>query len=66
MSRWKSGALGFLFWTAVALFFSTQRYLALGGDGVGAWGDSLRTSLPQWYCWGLLSPLVILADRWAN
>jgi two-component system, LytTR family, sensor kinase len=66
MSRWRSWGLGFLFWTAVALFFSTQRYLALGGGGTGAWGDSLRTSLPQWYCWGLLSPFVILGDRWAK
>lgn len=55
----------FLFWTAVALFFSTQRFFALGG-GWEALGDSLKRSLPQWYVWGLLSPLVFVADRWAK
>jgi two-component system, LytTR family, sensor kinase len=62
MSRWRTWGLGFLFWTAVALFFSTQRYLATGGG----WGASLRISVVQWYCWGLLSPFVIFGDRWAK
>lgn len=65
MHRWRTFGLGVLFWTAVALFFSTQRVIALGA-AAGAWEDSLRTSLSQWYCWGILSPLVVLADRWAK
>lgn len=57
--------LGFLFWTAVALFFSTQGYLGRGG-GWEALETSLRHSVPQWYLWGLLSPFVFRADRWAK
>jgi hypothetical protein len=56
---------GLLFWTGVALFFSTQRYFALGG-GEGALAASLRGSFPQWYAWGILSPFVLRADRWAK
>jgi signal transduction histidine kinase len=57
--------LGFLFWTAVGLFFSTQGYLGRGG-GPEALETALRHSLPQWYLWGLLSPFVIWADRRAK
>jgi signal transduction histidine kinase len=57
--------LGFLFWTAVALFFSTQGYLGQGG-GWEALEASLRRSVPQWYLWGLLSPFIFRADRWAK
>jgi signal transduction histidine kinase len=57
--------LGFLFWTAVGLFFSTQGYFGRGG-GREALEASLRHSLPQWYLWGFLSPFLIGADRWAK
>jgi signal transduction histidine kinase len=57
--------VGFLFWTAVALFFSTQGYLGRGG-GWEALETSLRRSVPQWYLWGLLSPFIFRADRWAK
>ena len=57
--------LGFLFWTAVALFFSTQGYLGRGG-GWEALESALRRSLPQWYLWGFLSPFIFRADRWAK
>ncbi|MGH9322896.1 MAG: sensor histidine kinase [Vicinamibacteria bacterium] len=57
--------LWFLLWTAVGLFFSTQGYFGRGG-GWEALEVSLRRSLPQWYLWGLLSPLVFRADRWAK
>ncbi|HJS74367.1 MAG TPA: histidine kinase, partial [Vicinamibacteria bacterium] len=57
--------LGFLLWTAIGLFFSTQGYLGRGG-GREALEASLRHSLPQWYLWGLLSPFVLWADRWAK
>lgn len=61
----RKALLGFLFWTAVALFFSTQGYLGQGG-GWEALETSLRRSVPQWYLWGLLSPLIFEADRWAK
>ncbi len=61
----RKALLGFLFWTAVALFFSTQGYLGRGG-GWEALESSLRRSLPQWYLWGLLCPFVLQGDRWAK
>lgn len=61
----KKALLGFLFWTAVGLFFSTQGYFARGG-GWEALESSLRRSLPQWYLWGLLSPFILGADGWAK
>jgi hypothetical protein len=61
----RKAVLGVLFWTAVALFFSTQGYFGRGG-GFQALETSLRRSLPQWYLWGLLSPFLFWADRWAK
>ncbi|HEY7699388.1 MAG TPA: hypothetical protein VIE88_13280, partial [Vicinamibacteria bacterium] len=61
----RKAGLGFLFWTAVALFFSTQGYFGRGG-GREALESSLRHSLPQWYLWGLLSPFLLRADHWAK
>jgi signal transduction histidine kinase len=61
----RKALLGFLFWTAVALFYSTQGYLGQGG-GWEALETSLRRSVPQWYLWGLLSPFIFAADRWAK
>jgi len=61
----RKAVLGFLFWTAVALFFSTQGYLGRGG-GWEALETSLRRSFPQWYLWGFLSPFLFRADRWAK
>lgn len=58
-------AWGLAFWSAVTVFFSTQRYFAEGGGAVG-FLESLRRSAPQWYVWGLLSPFVFLTDRWAR
>jgi two-component system LytT family sensor kinase len=49
----------------VALFFSTQRWVASGG-GWEAFQDALRRSLPQWYVWAVLSPFVFRADSWAK
>jgi signal transduction histidine kinase len=61
----RKALLGFLSWTAVALFFSTQGYLGRGG-GWEALETALRRSLPQWYLWGFLSPFLFRADRWAK
>jgi len=63
--RWARSALGFAVWTFVGVFFSTQRYL-LSGSEEGAWASALTKSLPQWYLWGALGPLVLRADRWAK
>jgi hypothetical protein len=61
----KRATLGFLFWTAVGLFFSTQGYLSRGG-GWESLEAALRRSLPQWYLWGPLSPFLLWADGWAK
>ena len=61
----RKALLGLLLWTAVALFFSTQGYLGRGGSWE-ALETALRRSAPQWYLWGLLSPFIFRADRWAK
>lgn len=48
-----------LLWTGLGVFFATQLYFA----GL-PWGQALAWSVPQWYSWGLLTPLVFKADRW--
>lgn len=51
-------ALGF--WSGIGLLFSTQLYVLSPG---GTWVDAMETAMPRWYAWGLLTPLIILADR---
>ena len=48
--------LGFCLCTAVGLFFSVR-----GSQGISA--SSLLASLPRWYVWGALTPLIIWTDR---
>jgi two-component system LytT family sensor kinase len=50
----------FVFWTLLGLFFASQDYL-LGGDG--GWTRALKWSMPRWYVWGLLAPLIAAIDR---
>jgi signal transduction histidine kinase len=50
-----------LFWTVLALFFASQIY-ALGGGRVG-WGQALSFTMPRWYVWGLLTPVIFRIDR---
>jgi two-component system LytT family sensor kinase len=58
---WARIAVAFAFWTAIGLFFATQRPLLLPGPN--AWLDGLRMSMPRWYVWGLLAPLIARTDR---
>jgi signal transduction histidine kinase len=52
------GVLGILLWTTLAVVFATQLYLA----GL-PWGQALQWTLPRWYAWGVLTPLVFWIDR---
>jgi two-component system LytT family sensor kinase len=48
----------FLLWTAIGLFFASGTYFQ------GArWPVALAWSMPQWYIWGLLTPLIMWVDR---
>jgi two-component system LytT family sensor kinase len=48
------------FWTGVGLLFSTQTYLLAPG---GTWTGAMQSAMPRWYVWGLLAPLIAIADR---
>jgi two-component system, LytTR family, sensor kinase len=48
----------FLFWTAVGVFFAAQLHFA----GL-AWRVALEWSLPRWYTWGLVTPVIFRVDR---
>ena len=48
----------FLLWTALAGFFATQLYFA----GL-PWNRALAWTLPRWYAWGLVTPLIFRLDR---
>jgi two-component system, LytTR family, sensor kinase len=56
--RWM---LVFAFWTLVVLVYSTRSEVR--GEPL-TWLASLRLSMAQWYAWALLTPLVVLGDRW--
>lgn len=49
---------GFVIWTALAGFFATQLYFA----GL-SWKVALAWTLPRWYSWGLVTPLIFRLDR---
>lgn len=48
----------FVMWTALAVFFATQLYFA----GL-TWKVALAWTLPRWYAWGLVTPLIFRLDR---
>jgi hypothetical protein len=57
--RWiKVGVLAFLLWTLLGVLFATQLYFA----GL-PWSVALEWSIPRWYAWGLLTPIVFWIDR---
>lgn len=58
-SVWQA-TLALAFWTGVGLLFSTQLYF-LTPDG--SWLAAMTSAMPRWYAWGLLTPLIFLADR---
>ena len=47
-----------LFWTALGVFFASQLVLAKL-----PWSVALSFSMPRWYSWGLLTPLILAVDR---
>jgi len=49
----------FLLWTVIAVLFATQLYFA----GL-PWSRALDWTLPRWYAWGLVTPLIFRLDRW--
>jgi signal transduction histidine kinase len=56
--RVRSVLWAFLFWTAIGLFFAMQlRFAGL------SWSVAIEWSLPRWYTWGLLAPVVFRIDR---
>jgi two-component system, LytTR family, sensor kinase len=48
-----------LLWTVIAVLFATQLYFA----GL-PWSRALDWTLPRWYAWGLVTPLIFRLDRW--
>lgn len=58
MRRGGRVAVALLFWTAIGFVFALPG-LAKGGD----WSTTLRSSLAQWWAWGLLVPLIVGFDR---
>ena len=48
----------FLLWTAIAGVFATQLYFA----GL-TWSNALAWTLPRWYTWGLVTPVIFWIDR---
>lgn len=50
-------------WTFVGLFFASQNYLVYSYRQPIRWTDSLIYALPEWYTWGLLSPLILTLGR---
>ena len=49
----------FLFWTALGVFFATQIILL---SPQATWPLALAFSLPRWYSWGLMAPVVFWID----
>ena len=51
----------FLLWTGLSVFFATQIIVLSGGRA--SWGQALSFTMPRWYVWGLLTPVVFWIDR---
>ena len=45
-------------WTAVGIVFAVPRFAS-----TAAWWSVLRSSLAEWWTWGLLAPVIIAIDR---
>lgn len=52
--------LMFAFWSSIGLLFSTQIYFLKLEE---SWLTSMGRGMPRWYAWGLLTPLIFVADR---
>jgi two-component system, LytTR family, sensor kinase len=57
---WLRAALAFAFWTGIGFLFSTQIYFL---TPEGSWLAAMRSAMPRWYAWGLLTPFIFAADR---
>jgi len=60
LSFWAKALLALAFWSGLGLLFSTQIYFL---SPEGSWAAAMKTAMPRWYAWGLLTPLLIAADR---
>jgi signal transduction histidine kinase len=49
-----------VFWTALGVFFASQIVLL---EPRVPWSVALSFSMPRWYVWGLLTPLILWLDR---
>ncbi|MBI2685042.1 MAG: histidine kinase [Acidobacteria bacterium] len=49
-------ALAFVGWTMIGLFYSVH-------SGSDKYGDSVKSSLAQWYIWGAFTPAITALDR---
>ncbi|HYE74127.1 MAG TPA: histidine kinase [Blastocatellia bacterium] len=58
--------LWFGFWTLISLFFSSRIYFSQSGMGgpADSYLEALKQAMVQWYTWGVLSLVIIRADRW--
>ncbi len=51
-------------WTLLGLFFASESYLAAQVAGRPIpWGAVLASSLPEWYVWAALAPLIVRLGR---
>jgi two-component sensor histidine kinase len=57
-SRPRLALISLLAWTAVGVVFAMPRFASSA-----AWWFVLRTSLADWWAWGLLVPVIIAMDR---
>ncbi|MFN0051619.1 MAG: sensor histidine kinase [Planctomycetales bacterium] len=53
-------------WTLVGLFFTSQHYLhvAVLLDRQATWWRSLLSTIPDWYLWAALTPLIVRLAHW--
>jgi signal transduction histidine kinase len=57
---WVKAALALAFWTGLGLLLSMQSYLLWPGVTFTA---AMQATMPRWYVWGLLAPLIFAADH---
>jgi sensor histidine kinase YesM len=60
MKRLRLAFWSAIFWTGLGVFFSTQMLLL---DSRIPWSLALSFTMPRWYSWGILTPLVFWTDR---
>lgn len=54
-----------MWWTAIALFYTSQNYLLYSQRQPITWFQSMTYAFPEWYAWGVLSIAILyLARRW--